>query len=286
MFKFIKEHSGSLIFSVVLHGAIIAALVTGFFKFASSPTPQPAPELAIQATVVDERQVLAEMRRQEQEKSAAERQVRERADQLRREQEAETQRLEELKRQREQEEENERLRVQQRQQEDVERRREAELQAKRKAEAEARARAQAEAERKRKEETERKRRQEEEHRKAVEARQRAGQEAELKRRMADEERRRVAVESGLLAQYVAQIQTRIQRAWIRPPNARQGLKCVVNVTQAPGGTVLSVSIGECNGDEVVRRSIEAAVHRASPLPQPADPTLFEKNLRLEFKPDD
>jgi colicin import membrane protein len=57
------------------------------------------------------------------------------------------------------------------------------------------------------------------------------------------------------------------------------------VTQIPGGTVAAVRMGACNGDEAVRRSIEAAVLRASPLPLPADPRLFERNLRFSFKPE-
>ncbi|HKE44310.1 MAG TPA: cell envelope integrity protein TolA, partial [Steroidobacteraceae bacterium] len=118
------------------------------------------------------------------------------------------------------------------------------------------------------------------------AKQRKDSEAELKRRLAEEERRNAAENSGQLAQYVAQIQARIQRAWIRPPSARAGLTCIVNVTQVPGGQVVGVKVGECNGDEAVRQSIEDAVIRASPLPEPPDPSLFERNLRLEFKPGD
>ena len=38
-------------------------------------------------------------------------------------------------------------------------------------------------------------------------------------------------------------------------------------------------------DPAVRESIEAAVYRASPLPPPPDPSLFDTNLRIEFKPD-
>ena len=78
----------------------------------------------------------------------------------------------------------------------------------------------------------------------------------------------------------------MQRAWIRPAAARGGLDCRVAVTQVPGGTVVSVKVLECNGDEVVRQSIEAAVYRASPLPAPPDPSLFERNLELRFKPND
>jgi colicin import membrane protein len=57
------------------------------------------------------------------------------------------------------------------------------------------------------------------------------------------------------------------------------------VTQVPGGEVTQVRIGECNGDQAVRESIEAAVYRASPLPPPPDPALFDRNLKINFKPD-
>src|SRR5436853_214715 len=67
--------------------------------------------------------------------------------------------------------------------------------------------------------------------------------------------------------------------------ARRGIQCVLNVTQVPGGEVTQVSIGECNGDQAVRESIEAAVYRASPLPPPPDPALFDRNLKINFKPD-
>jgi colicin import membrane protein len=58
------------------------------------------------------------------------------------------------------------------------------------------------------------------------------------------------------------------------------------VTQAPGGTVLRAEVKECNGDEAVRQSLEAAVFRASPLPPPPEPSLFERNIDLRFRPND
>jgi len=114
-------------------------------------------------------------------------------------------------------------------------------------------------------------------------------EAERQARVADlqqslKEEERASAASGALASWQAQITARIQHAWIRPPTAQQGLDCVLNVTQVPGGSVTGVSIGDCNGDEAVRESIEAAVYRASPLPPPPDPSLFERQLVIEFKP--
>ena len=90
--------------------------------------------------------------------------------------------------------------------------------------------------------------------------------------------------SGALASWQAQITARIQRAWIRPPSARPGLDCTIEVTQVPGGQVTNVQLGTCNGDQAVRESIEAAVYRASPLPPPPDPSLFERDLRVRFVP--
>ena len=51
-----------------------------------------------------------------------------------------------------------------------------------------------------------------------------------------------------------------------------------------GGEVVDVKVGRCNGDEAVRRSLEAAAYRASPLPQPPDPALFDRNLVVTFRP--
>lgn len=115
-------------------------------------------------------------------------------------------------------------------------------------------------------------------------RQRAQRESDLLAQLAAEERAAAARNSSLMQQYVAQITARIERAWIRPASATVGLKCEVRVTQVPGGAVTGVQVGRCNGDESVRQSIEAAVLRASPLPEPSDPALFERILVINFEP--
>ena len=87
-----------------------------------------------------------------------------------------------------------------------------------------------------------------------------------------------------MAQYISQITAKIERNWNRPPGAIAGLQCEVRVTQGPGGIVITVKVERCNGDEAVRQSIEAAVFRASPLPLPSEPALFERNLVVTFRP--
>jgi colicin import membrane protein len=125
----------------------------------------------------------------------------------------------------------------------------------------------------------------EEQRRIAEAQDSSEREEDLKRSLAAEEKANVARSSAALASWESQIAAKINQAWLRPPTARPGISCVLNVTQVPGGEVMQVSIGECNGDQAVRESIEAAVYRASPLPPPPDPALFDRNLRINFKPD-
>ncbi|HXY97966.1 MAG TPA: cell envelope integrity protein TolA [Steroidobacteraceae bacterium] len=110
-------------------------------------------------------------------------------------------------------------------------------------------------------------------------------EADLKRSLAAEEHADLARNGAALATWQSMIQAKITHAWLRPPTAKAGINCILNVTQVPGGEVTQVSIGACNGDQAVRDSIEAAVYRASPLPPPPDPALFQRNLEITFKPD-
>lgn len=110
-------------------------------------------------------------------------------------------------------------------------------------------------------------------------------EADLKRSLAAEEHADVARNGAALASWESMIAAKITHAWLRPPTARAGIDCMLNVTQVPGGEVTQVSIDACNGDQAVRDSIEAAVYRASPLPAPPDPALFDRNLKIRFKPD-
>jgi len=110
-------------------------------------------------------------------------------------------------------------------------------------------------------------------------------EAELNALLEADRRQATARDSTQMRQYIAQIANRIERAWIRPGSAKAGLECEVQVTQIPNGTVTDVKIGRCNGDDSVRQSLEAAVYRASPLPLPSDPALFERSLVVTFRPE-
>ena len=264
--------------SVLLHGALLAALAYGWWLFRRPP--RVAPALAIEATVVDARSVPGlskptpapppaapapppeevgppppssdELAHREQEqKEAADRAAAEKiqAEQRAAEEQAAAQKAAQEKAAAEE------AAAQKRRAEEA-------AAAKRKAEEAASAAAA-----------------------AAEAREQSEREADLKRSLAAEARTDSAASNAALASWRAQITAKITRAWLRPPTARAGLQCDLDVTQVPGGEVTQVKLGQCNGDQAVRESIEAAAYRASPLPPPPDPALFDRNLRITFKPD-
>ncbi len=114
------------------------------------------------------------------------------------------------------------------------------------------------------------------------AAERAARVADLQQSLQEDERATAA--SGALASWQSAITSRIQNAWIKPPTAQPGIKCVLDVGLVPGGSVTSVSIGDCNGDDAVRQSIQTAVYNASPLPAPPEGIPFPHELVITFEP--
>lgn len=167
---------------------------------------------------------------------------------------------------------------------EAERKRQAELEEKRKAELEAKRKAEAEAEqeRRRKEAEEQRQRdierQREENRREEE---RLLEQARNNEISAESERLQMMNSNEMLA-YQAAMQQKVVRNWVRPATAPDNLECFVVVQQLPNGEVTRVQVRQCNGDEVVIRSIEAAVRRASPLPLPSNPILFLRDFEFRF----
>ena len=92
-------------------------------------------------------------------------------------------------------------------------------------------------------------------------------------------------DDDLAARYAAAIQASVTNNWNRPDSASAGLHCRINVTQIPGGDVISVSIGSpCNADDVTRNSLEQAVKRA-PLPYQGYEKVFQRNITFNFRYD-
>jgi colicin import membrane protein len=270
--------------SVVLHGLVIGALAYGVYAYKSKPRA-PTPTLAIEGSVVESKDLKSTPPKVEEppapqpepepaappEEQGPPTPTPQELEQQKREAEEAIKKADEDRQAQERKQQEERAAAEkaaaeQKAREDAERKkREEEAEAKKVAEAKKRA---------------------DEKRKADEAKQAAEREADLRKSLEAEEHVRALKSSGALATWLGQIANRIQRAWIRPPSAKPGLDCMVYVTQVPGGEVTNVRVGACNGDAAVRQSIESAVLRASPLPPPPDPALFDRNLEIRFIPED
>ncbi|WP_407354167.1 cell envelope integrity protein TolA [Luteimonas sp. R10] len=94
-------------------------------------------------------------------------------------------------------------------------------------------------------------------------------------------------DSDLAARYAAALQEAIARNWTRPDNVPLGQVCRLYITQLPGGQVMSVEFDpSCPFDTVGRRSVEAAVRKAEPLPYRGFEPVFARRLNLNFTAQD
>ncbi|MGH8037635.1 MAG: cell envelope integrity protein TolA [Stenotrophomonas sp.] len=90
----------------------------------------------------------------------------------------------------------------------------------------------------------------------------------------------------LRAKYAAAIQAKVTDTWIRPPNVPSGQNCRIAIVQLPGGRVLSASVSaSCPYDDAAKRSLEAAVLNAQPLPYRGFESVFARELTLNFRPE-
>ncbi len=291
-----RDRAIAFVGALLIHVVLIGLLA---FSMEHKPEKLPAPSAKpiVQARAVSEKEVMEPVRRREAEE--AERKQRLEDEKRRAEEEA---RLEaehkkaETERQRKAEENAKRKADEEAKRRAAEKKR---LEALKKKQAEEKARKEAE---RKKAEAERERREAlarkaEAERKAAEARKKAEEaarlkrEAELKEKMAAEakrlaEERQQARRQQLLSmqmQYMADIKNKVERNWLRPSGSR-GSYCRVLIHQIPGGEVVNVRLLDCDGDVAFQRSVEAAVRKASPLPAPPDPEVFDREIEFVFEP--
>ena len=300
-----SDRWASVALSVLLHGGLIAAFAYGWWAYKRD---RPQPTLAIEATVVDAKSVPGLNRLQPtpnptppppappppenpppqesegpppptpEELQKREQEQKEEADrEAQAKQQAEDQKRQEQERQQEQALAEEKAAQDKRAEE--QRQADEQKKAQEKAEADRKAKEAADAKKK----AEEQKRQEDEQKKA-QAEADAQRQAELRQSLDQEMQRDSAQASTAVTTWQGQIAARIERAWDIPQSAKPGLKCELLVTQVPGGEVTSAKVLSCNGDDVVKQSLVNAAFKASPLPPPPDPSVFQRQLDITFRP--
>ena len=120
-------------------------------------------------------------------------------------------------------------------------------------------------------------------RRAEEAR--AAFESALARDEEELARAQTRLRDKLLPEYTLAIRAAVGRNWVRPPVTPAHLACIVRVSQAPSGDVVTVQIVESSGNRAFDSSVGKAVWKSSPLPLPKDVSLFRRDIQFVFDPD-
>ncbi|MEY3974721.1 MAG: hypothetical protein RIS59_1082, partial [Pseudomonadota bacterium] len=124
---------------------------------------------------------------------------------------------------------------------------------------------------------------------AEQARQR---EQEVAQAAAAEQQRRRDAQAAQQAQqaraaaldiYRAQIMRAVRARLVEPPGVQGNPQAELKVLQLPNGEVVSARLVKSSGDPAFDAAAERAVLAASPLPLPADRSLFNRELDLQFR---
>ena len=94
-------------------------------------------------------------------------------------------------------------------------------------------------------------------------------------------------DANLTGEYAAAIQRAVLSQWVRPDSVPLGQRCTLSIRQLPGGEVVEAKVAaNCPYDAAGKRSIEAAVLRAQPLPYRGFESVFQRNLTFNFTAQD
>lgn len=89
--------------------------------------------------------------------------------------------------------------------------------------------------------------------------------------------------------YVAAIIERIGLYWSRPLSAHEDMFVEMRIQLVPTGELVGVALVTSSGNSVFDRSALLALEKASPLPVPEDPAIFDRyfrHIKLKFSPKD
>ncbi|MGH8457429.1 MAG: cell envelope integrity protein TolA [Stenotrophobium sp.] len=111
--------------------------------------------------------------------------------------------------------------------------------------------------------------------------------SDLQAQMDSEQNARLAAARHLRQQtWADMIAAAVRRNWLRPLNSPDTFQCKVKVQLLPGGSVVSAKVVESCGNAALDQSVETAVLKSDPLPMPANPDDFDRNLTFIFQPQD
>ena len=103
---------------------------------------------------------------------------------------------------------------------------------------------------------------------------------------ADAARAAAAARASALGEYIGRIQAKVRGNWILPQDLLGNPEAIFLVIQLPTGEVLSTKLLKSSGNPAYDTAVERAILKSSPLPLPSDRALFDRELKLTFRPRD
>lgn len=93
-----------------------------------------------------------------------------------------------------------------------------------------------------------------------------------------------AARNKAVADYLGRIRGKIRGNIVLPPDIKGNPEAVFEVTQLPGGEVISVKIKKSSGNPALDAAVERAILKSSPLPKPEQSDLFDRLLNIPYRP--
>jgi colicin import membrane protein len=103
---------------------------------------------------------------------------------------------------------------------------------------------------------------------------------------ADAARKASAARASALGEYIGKIQAKVRGNWILPQDLQGNPEAIFLVIQLPTGEVLNIKLLKSSGNPAYDTAVERAILKSSPLPLPSDRSLFDRELKLTFRPRD
>jgi colicin import membrane protein len=99
-------------------------------------------------------------------------------------------------------------------------------------------------------------------------------------------RQQAAARDKALATWIDKIRAKIRGNIILPQDVPGNPEAIFDVTVLPTGELLTVRKRKSSGHAGYDDAVERAIMKSSPLPQPDDRALFQRQLELKFRPQD
>ncbi len=86
--------------------------------------------------------------------------------------------------------------------------------------------------------------------------------------------------------YRRKIQAKIKGNVVVPPDISGNPEAIFDVVQLPTGEIIDTQLRKSSGVRAYDEAVQRAIIKASPLPRPEPPAMFQRNLTLKFRPSD